>query len=164
MSSNGHSRMEWVMGVNQDGEMSSISPEPRVGNLSVSSHYNVSNGELEDIAKKYCVENKHEFALYIDSGDGEVDPRTSEFRLVPNKAYKIFPDGKKEFVHNFIVVGNSYELLSQIMVTGGGYEVSHGTCGSTSGGVPTQNIAPSAFLPSVNIQAVDSLKFKKLLI
>jgi len=159
MRSNGRSRMEWVTGY--DGI---VAPEPRVSNLSVSSKNCVSEVELEEIAKKSCVELGKECVLYIDSGIGEVNIGTSEFAMVPSRAYKIFPDGRREPAHNFVMVANAYELLGQIAVTGNKYEVGNGTCGSNSGWVPTQNVSPSMFIPQVNIQAIDGVKFKKELL
>ena len=102
--------------------------------------------------------------MYIDSGNGQVDISSSEFAMTPSRAYKIFPDGRREPAHNFVMVANAYELLGQIAVTGDKYEVGNGTCGSESGGIPTQNIAPSIFVPQVNIQAIDGVKFKKELL
>lgn len=157
--SNGHARMEWVSNI--EGP---LLPEPRVSNLEIISHNTVSDSELEEVAKQYCINTGQECALYIESGAGEVQPETSEFRLSPSKAWKIFPDGKREAVNNFIVVGNAYELLRQIQVTSDTYKTEHGICGSTSGGVPTQEIAPAAFIPRVNIQAIDTMKYKKRLL
>ena len=160
LNSNGHSRMEWVL----DHENGIAFPEPRVSNLDIRSNNSVSEGELEEIARKYCRDSGVECALYVESGAGQVDVSTSEFMLQPDRAYKIFPDGRREPVHNFVVVANAYELLSQIAITSDKYEVAHGICGAESGGIPTQERAPSAFIPKVNVQAVDSLKLKKKLL
>lgn len=157
MKSNGHSRMEWVT----SGFGGLIVPEPRVSNLDIRSSDPVSEGELEELAKKHCVDSRSECVIYIDSHVGQVDVQTSEFILYPSKAYKIYPNGKREPAHNFMVIANAYELLSQIVATSDNYEITHGVCGSTSGGIPTQEISPSAFLPRVNIQAIDIIKYKK---
>src|SRR3989339_465012 len=163
MNSNGHSRMEWVCRQSEDNP-GVIVPEPRVSNLEIISSNCVSEKELDQIVQDHCKKVNEECALYIEAGNGEVDIQTSEFRMFPSKAYKLFPDGKKEPIHNFMIIGNAYELLQQIVVTSNKLATTYGICGSSSGGIQTQEIAPSAFIPTVNIQAIESVKLKKRLI
>ncbi|HIG94127.1 MAG: TldD protein [archaeon GW2011_AR13] len=163
MNSNGHSRMEWVCRQSEENP-GVIVPEPRVSNLEIISSNCVSEKELDQIVQNHCKKVNEECALYIEAGNGEVDIQTSEFRMFPSKAYKLFPDGKKEPIHNFMIIGNAYELLQQIVVTSNKLATTYGICGSSSGGIQTQEIAPSAFIPTVNIQAIESVKLKKRLI
>jgi len=157
--SNGHSRVGWVC--DDDG---SLIPEPRVGNLEIISSNSVPDEELVEILKKHCIENNIESGLYIDTRAGEVDVDTSEFHLYPHKAWKIFPDGRRERITSFYVVANPYELLKQIVVTGDSYKACSGICGAESGGVPTQEIAPAAFIPKVTIQAEEpNIRTERLL-
>lgn len=164
MKSNGHSRMEWVFDADEEEGFSITKPEPRVSNLEIISENCVSDEELEEIVKSYCIEYNEKCALYIESGAGNVNVQTSEFRMFPSSAYKLYSDGTKEPAHNFMIVGNAYELLNQIAITGDKCEVAHGICGSNSGGIPTQERAPKAFIPAVNIQAIDSVKYRKSLL
>ncbi len=157
--SNGHSRGEWLC-----DEMGSIIPEPRVSNLEIISSNSVPDEELVEILKKYCIENNIKCGLYIDARAGEVDVDTSEFHLYPHKAWKIFPDGRRERITSFYVAAHPYELLKQIVVTGNGYKTCTGMCGAESGWVPAQQIAPAAFIPKVTIQAEEpKIETKRLL-
>jgi len=162
--SNGHARMEWVVLQDEFGTLSASHPEPRVGNLNILSSKCIPDNELVEYMKKYCVDNKHECGLYIESGSGRVLMESGEFRLYPQRAWKIFPDGKKEYITNFMVIGNPYEMLKQIAITGTSRKISHGICGSTSGGIRTQEIAPAAFLPRVSIQAIEPVYEKERLL
>lgn len=156
--SNGHSRGDWLC-----DEHASL-PEPRVSNLEIISSNSVPDEELVEILKKYCVENNIECGLYIDARGGKVDLDTSEFHLYPHKAWKIFPDGRRERIESFYVVAHPYELLKQIVVTGDNYKTCTGMCGAESGFVPTQEIAPAAFIPRVTIQAEEpKIETKRLL-
>ncbi|MBA3064057.1 TldD/PmbA family protein [Candidatus Woesearchaeota archaeon] len=156
--SNGHSRGEWLC-----DEHASL-PEPRVGNLEIISSNSVPDEELVEILKKYCIENNIECGLYIDTDEGEVDVDTSEFHLYPHKAWKIFPDGRRERITNFYVATYPYNLLKQIVVTGNSYKTRRGICDAESGLIPTQEIAPAAFIPRVTIQAEEpKIETKRLL-
>jgi len=157
--SNGHARGEWLC-----DEMGSITPEPRVSNLEIISSNSVPDEELVEILKKHCIENNLECGLYIDARAGEVDVDTSEFHLYPHKAWKIFPDGRRERITSFYVVAHPYELLKQMVVTGDNYKICTGMCGAESGWVPTQQIAPAAFIPRVTIQSEEpKIQTKRLL-
>jgi len=156
--SNGHSRGGWLC------DEYASSPEPRVSNLEVISSNSVPDEELVEILKKYCVENNIECGLYIDTREGEIDVDSSEFHLYPHKAFKIFPDGRRDCITSFYVAAHPYELLKQIVVTGDNYKTCPGMCGAESGLVPTQGIAPAAFIPRVIIQAEEpKIETKRLL-
>ncbi|OIO62490.1 hypothetical protein COY26_05410 [Candidatus Woesearchaeota archaeon CG_4_10_14_0_2_um_filter_33_10] len=156
--SNGHSRGDWLC-----DEHASL-PEPRVSNLEIISSNSVPDEELVEILKKYCVENNIECGLYIDARAGEVEVNTSEFHLYPHKAWKIFPNGKRECITSFYVAAHPYELLKQMVVTGDNYKTCTGMCGADSGWVSTQEIAPTAFIPRVTIQAEEpKIETKRLL-
>ncbi len=162
--SNGHARVEWVVGVNENNEIAPLNSEPRVSNIELQSEYEVSEEQLEEIMKQYCVDHHKPFGIYIESGDGEVLPSTGEFMLKPSKAFKIYPSGKREAITNFYIIGGTFELLNQIQVTSNDYKRQHGTCGAESGGVPTQEITPSTFIPNVTLQAIDERQYTKRLL
>ncbi len=154
--SNGHARSGWVMGFDEEADWSPVFPEPRVGNLEIISKKSIPDDELIEHMKKYCVDHKLECGLYIDGTiGGEVKLETGVFHLFPNIAWKIYQSGKKEYITNFIIVGNPYEHLKQIAVTGTTRDVTTGNCGADSGWVRTQELAPAAFLPKVSIQAIE---------
>ena len=156
--SNGHSRGEWLC-----DEHASL-PEPRVGNLEIISSNSVPDEELVEILKRHCVQNNIECGLYIDARAGNVNVGTSKFHLYPHRAWKIFPDGRRERIESFYVAGFPYELLKQIVVTGDNYKTCTGMCGAESGWIPTQEIAPAAFIPRVTIQAEEpKIETKRLL-
>jgi len=69
-----------------------------------------------------------------------------------------------EMLTNFFIVGHPYQLLQQITLTGKKYGLSTGVCGADSGGVPTQEIAPSVFIPKVTIQSYKSQRFTERLL
>jgi predicted Zn-dependent protease len=168
MKSNGHSRAEWVVTKNGNNELMPCEPEPRSSNLEVISTNAIADDELMEIMKKYCLDNHKEYGIYLSDtykAEVEVNPKkSSEITLHPSKAWKIYPDGKKEVITSFIVVGNPYELLSQISCTGQTREAVCGDCGGDSGDVPSQEISPAIILPKVTIQAVEPTKYARRLL
>lgn len=165
VESNGHSRMQWVGGTNEDGNFQPIMPEPRVGNLDIISSNEVSDDELKEIMRNYCRESGIPFGLYVESHAGQVSPVTSEFTLFPSGAKKIFADGRPdEPILGFYVIGDPYTMLNNIALTGDTYKITNGSCGAQSGFVPTQEKAPSAFIPYATIQAVPQHKSRARLL
>jgi predicted Zn-dependent protease len=162
--SNGHSRSEWVMELDENGMYFPLAPEPRTSNMKIYSPHGVSDKKLEAIMRKYCKKEGLEYGLYIDAGAGEVNVETSAFMIYPHSMWKIYTDGRRERVTDGIVVGNAYELLKQIAAIGNEPKITLGTCGSISGGVPVQESAPAIFLPRVTITAIDQEKYTKRLL
>lgn len=161
-NSNGHSRMQWVMSL--DGNGSAAEPEPRISNMEITSSNQVSDGELIEIMKKHCRDNNIDFGLYVESSAGSVNVVDGNFCLIPSRAYKIYPNGKMEEVIDFFITGHPYNILQRIKVTGDTYETNAGLCGAESGWIPTQETAPSAFIPKVNIQTQESVRYKPKLL
>jgi len=162
MKSNGHARAEWVTTAKNNKEIPLV-PEPRASNLEVISTNSVPDDELLDIMKKYCVDHHIPYGIYIESKQGEVEFRTSEVQMTPLKAWKIFPDGKKEVITSFIIVGKPYELLNQIALTGKTLETSCSDCEDDSGDLPTQETSPAIFIPQVTVQQVPPKKYAEFL-
>jgi TldD protein len=154
--SNGHARASWVC----DDDGKPFIPEPRISNLEVINKNCVSDRELMEHLKRYCRDNGFEFGLYIGSHQGEVDVETGEFHIYPHRAWKIFPDGKKELITNFRVIAHPYEILTQLELSGKRYEDSQGFCGASSGYVRTWNRACAAFVPGVNVQAMPPIRLQ----
>ena len=162
--SNGHSRMGWVVHSNEVGNIMATLSEPRVSNLEIKSKNEVSESELTEIMKKHCKDKGIEFGLYIESSAGSVDVRDGNFHLTPSRAYKIFPNGKTEEIIDFFITGHPYNILKGITITGNVYKTTTGLCGASSGWVPTEEIAPSAFIKGVNIVSRDSQKYTRKLL
>tara|TARA_Y100000310_G_scaffold342605_1_gene446512 strand:+ start:4531 stop:6108 length:1578 start_codon:yes stop_codon:yes gene_type:complete len=150
--SNGHARSGWISGF-RNGKRKSLKPKPRVGNLQLISSNTVSDKELMEKLKQHCAENNKEYGIYVEKvAVGEDDG--SSLTLYPSKSWKIFSDGRTEPITHFKVKGNPLEMLNNITVTGENYQKTdgHSIDYNGSGSIPTQSIAPSVFIPKVNIE------------
>jgi len=165
ISSNGHSRMEWVGEPDPiTGVANAVCPEPRVSNLEIVSSKTIPEPELFETMKRYCHDNHIEYGVYVEGGSGSVELETSEFRFSPERAWKVYPDGRKKEITNFFIVGKPFEILSQIESTSDRYSSSHKMCGALSGDVPTMDLAPSAFIPRITIQSQEPTLFTERLL
>jgi len=152
LPNNGHSRVEWVVAESEIGTKA-LSPEPRISNLVIQTHQEVSERDLIRMMLADCEKQGKEFGLYIKSKSGQVDIISGNFELYPDEIWALYTNGKKELLTNAYLLGDPFSLLNSIKACSNNYQTSYGHCGSTdSGWVTTQEIAPSAYFPNVSFQ------------
>lgn len=153
MKNNGHMRSEWVGYYDSEGDFRPMIPEPRVSNTIIESHSKYSNKQLINIMIEDCVRNGKEFGLYVsDVPSGEVSIEDSAFTISPSEVWAIYPTGKKQLLSGISLIGDSHSLLKSIKACSNQYEIRYSRCGSNSGFVSTQDIAPNAYLPRISVR------------
>ena len=68
------------------------------------------------------------------------------------KAYKLFPDGKRELVRGIDIGGTPLVALQSIRAASREIETFNGVCGAESGWVPVSASAPSLLLEKLEIE------------
>lgn len=139
--SNGHSRAE-----------EDLDPEPRISNLYLETNQNYTSKDLEKKLMSYCIKQKLDYGLVIESSSGSVEVEDEEMGNVliyPDKMYRLYTNGKKQMVSRAWIKGNPHQMLNSIKALGGRYETNYGYCGADSGWVFTQEVCPSALLHNV---------------
>jgi predicted Zn-dependent protease len=142
--SNGHHLGQSFIALSE-GTIVAVMPEPRVSNLIIESHTNVS---LEE-TKQVLFEN-FDWYLEIDSGNGQVFVNTGTFDLFANNVTKVHKDGRREAICPGKLSSNMTDFLAAILIVSNHYGESKGFCGSNSGYVPTHNVAPAMVLHGIN--------------
>lgn len=157
MSSNGRSRSQWVIQATENGAAPLI-PEPRVSNLIIEATTAYQEQQLITMMQAFCEENDIPFGIYASGIAGEVSLENGSFQLEPDKIIAIYPDGRTQRMVGGIINGNPFTALESIFACSNQYKPSYGMCGSLSGWVPTQEIAPSAFIPSIEVSSYKAQK------
>jgi predicted Zn-dependent protease len=163
MKNNGRSRSEWLTFDSDDGNQTII-PEPRVSNIVISAENAVPEKELIRIMQQYCSEKNIPFGLYASGLQGEVNIENGIFSLTPNKMIAITPQGKKSVMLGGTLHGSPFLSLNNIYRCSDNIKITNGVCGSNSGFVHTQERAPSAFFPSIEVSSYQpSIRTDRLL-
>lgn len=144
--SNGHSRAE-----------ESADPEPRISNLYMTSSQKNGLNDLEKAMMNYCKRKNLKYGLIVEAGAGDVTVNDDEkssgtFRIYPNRVWRLYTNGKKEMVSRTWIIGQAYQTMKNLLMLGGKYKTSYGSCGSDSGWVFTQETMPYAFLEGVEFR------------
>lgn len=143
--SNGHFLSATFVGYNGNGNLVSVKPEPRISNLFVESHTNIT---LEQI--KEAIFEQFDWYLEIESRSGEVYVETGTFDMFADTVTRVYKDGRREPVNSGVLSSNLTDFLASIQIVSNYYGESKGFCGSGSGYVPTHEKAPAMALYGIN--------------
>lgn len=151
--SNGHCRA---------GEDPLDEPVPRMSNLVVSSSKVYSLDELRAMMFEECERRGLKYGISLeDSSGGETRVEDSYFKEFPRKIFRLYPNGKKVRVRGLFIATNPFELIENIVATGGSNQIFRGQCGAESGYVPVTAIAPSALLRMVGFAEIPRSDYDK---
>jgi len=143
--SNGHYISEIFVGSDDNGDPETIIPEPRVSNLIVESHTDIS---IDQIRK--ATFEQFDFYLEVESRSGAVFVETGTFDLDASHVTKVYKDGRRESVTSGVLSSNLTDFLASIQIVSNHYGESKGFCGSSSGYVPTHEKAPAMMIYGIN--------------
>ncbi len=144
-NNNGHHLAQSFVGITNHNKMIAIEPEPRVSNLFIESHTDIT---LDDISK--AIFDQEDFYLEVGSRSGQVAVDTGVFNLVADHITKVWKDGKREAITPGTFSGSLTDFLASIQMVSNKYGETTGFCGSGSGMVPTHEIAPAMLLYGIN--------------
>ncbi|PIZ55358.1 hypothetical protein COY28_01975, partial [Candidatus Woesearchaeota archaeon CG_4_10_14_0_2_um_filter_57_5] len=150
--SNGHARAE-----------SSSPPIPRQSNLRVSA----SNGLtrqclLEELLRRVEGDGQDYGLLLENARAGQVDVEEEGLHMVwPSRAYRIYPDGRKEPVKGAYLAGTPHMTLQSIIAMGHAAKTHGAFCGAESGWVPITVSAPAA-IAKAEIARMSTSEFVEL--
>lgn len=152
--SNGHSRISSCN--NPDDEEI---PEPRCSNIVVETSGLLTKEDLFKMAVADCMRDGDDYLLFVPHASiGEVDIEDGDITLSRNSLwmYRVYFDNAD--LNNFSIedlvfkpvtsakiIGTPYSILNMIKAMGGERGTDIGMCGSNSGWVPVQSIAPMAY-------------------
>ncbi len=143
--SNGHYLSELFVDEDKNGDRVLMSPEPRVSNLFIKSHTDISIDQIQE-----AIFEQSDWYLEVESRSGAVFVDTGTFDLIADHVTKVYKDGKREAVQPGVLSSNLTDFLSAIQIVSNHYGESKGFCGSTSGYLPTQERAPAMLLYGIN--------------
>jgi predicted Zn-dependent protease len=157
--SNGHSRVQWWVGVNPSGEYQYVPSEARMSNLIIQNN-NPDDGEsIEDFAIKSCKKDDLDFYLSVNSSAGQIDVENGTFVITPSLIKKVYVDGREDEMINPGTFSMSLEdFLKAIEKVAHENEVAYGQCGASSGFVPVGSYTPKVFVGHVPYQAAPELE------
>ena len=155
------------MGVKSNGCARSGSvctpPEPRIANLEINAKDRLSMDELIHTMLVNCESKGLEYGLLVDTAGGEVDPKSTSFKMFPRTIWRIYPDYKRELVSSAYLIGDSFGAASKIAAFGGDIEKSQGLCGAESGTVRIEQYSPSSLVIGCSVQQEASDKPTQML-
>ncbi len=132
------------------------SPVARMGVTRLVSSQSVSYEELEKMLIEEIKKQGKPYGFIIEDLSGGFTQTDSfapqTFKLEPTLVYRVYPDGKKEFVRGADLVGTPLVSFSKILATADDDDVFNGNCGAESGWVPVSAIAPSVLLESIEVE------------
>ncbi len=148
LHSNGKARSQWV---SEEGELLRL--EPRVTNLEIKIDPQkiLNEKALYQAFLNTISGHPSQQGIYIENGGGEVGIEDGAFRLQPDAAWLVSPDGSKKLLNNILVVAYTDSLFSNVEEYGEPYRSGYGHCGAISGYVPTQERAPAMLLKEATI-------------
>ncbi len=143
--SNGHFLSASFIGEDINGNMVIVRPEPRISNLVVESHTNISIDEIKEM-----VFEQDDWYLEIESRSGAVFVETGTFDMYAESVTKVWKDGRRESIGSGVLSSNLTDFLASIQIVSNHYGEGKGFCGSGSGYVPTHEKAPAMLLYGIN--------------
>ncbi|MEI6672434.1 MAG: metallopeptidase TldD-related protein [bacterium] len=143
--SNGHNLAQSFVAATSNGKLLLTIPEPRVSNLFVQSHTDITLAEISA-----SVFESFDFYLEVESRAGEVFVDTGVFDLLADHITRVWKDGRRESVAPGTFSGSLTDFLASIQMVSNHYGESKGFCGSGSGMVPTHEVAPAMLLYGIN--------------
>ncbi|MXZ45222.1 MAG: TldD/PmbA family protein [Gammaproteobacteria bacterium] len=155
LTSNGHGRRQSTSG------WGSVS---RQSNLILDVENPVSADELKEMLLERVREQGREFGLYIDDIQGgfAVTGRTmpNAFNVQPLTIYRLYTDGRKEFVRGIDLIGTPLTTMSRIEAGANDYDTFNGYCGAESGRIPVSAVSPSILISQIEVQKTSTSRAK----
>lgn len=93
---------------------------------------------------------------FVSIEGGTTSPADTDFQLVGELVYKVYPDGREVLVRDAVLEGDAEEVLQSVVAMGDRMGVYNGFCGAESGWVPVASAAPSVVLRKALVRAVGS--------
>jgi TldD protein len=143
--SNGHFLSADFLVENADGENVGIDPEPRISNLFVESHTDITLEQIKEV-----IFEQSDWYLEVESRNGQVFVETGTFDMMADNVTRVYKDGRRESVSAGVLSSNLTDFLASIQIVSNQYGESKGFCGSQSGYVPTHERAPAMLLYGIN--------------
>lgn len=147
VENNGHSLAQSFLAIDEEGFLIAREPEPRISNLFVESHTDIT---FQEMCNMVFEQSEFNFYLEVESRSGQVRVDTGVFDLFANHITKVYKDGRREVIAPGTFSGNLTDFLSSISVVSNHYGETKGFCGSGSGRVPTHSKAPAMLLYGIN--------------
>ncbi|MDQ1433133.1 MAG: TldD protein [Patescibacteria group bacterium] len=157
--SNGHSRVQWWVTLNEEGRLATVKSEARMSNLIINNNNEDDGMTLEEFAKQSCIRDGQDFYLSVNATNGEIDVENATFIIDPSLIKKVYVDGREEEVVDPGTFSMSLEnFLDNIERVGHENEVSYGHCGASSGFIPVGSYTPKVFVGFTPYQEAPDLE------
>jgi len=147
LESNGHGRRQSSSG------FGSVS---RQSNLFVEVENPVSAEELKEMLLQRVRDQGREFGLYFEDIQGgfALTGRSmpNAFNVQPLVVYRLYPDGRQEYVRGVNLIGTPLTVMSLIEAGASDYDTFNGMCGAESGWVPVSAASPSILISQIEVQ------------
>lgn len=155
LESNGHGRR-------QSGSFyGSVS---RQSNLILDVEDPVTPDELKEMLLERVRDQGREFGLYFDDVQGglAVTGRTmpNAFNVQPLVVYRIYTDGRQEYVRGLDLIGTPLTTMSRIEAGADDYDTFNGLCGAESGRIPVSAVSPSILISQIETQKTSASRAK----
>lgn len=155
LESNGHGRRQSSSGY---GSVS------RQSNLILDVEDPVTTEELKEMLLERVRDQGREFGLYFDDIQGgfAVTGRTmpNAFNVQPLVVYRIYTDGRQEYVRGLDLIGTPLTTMSRIEAAASDYDTFNGYCGAESGSVPVSAVSPSILISQIETQKTSASRAK----
>ena len=155
LESNGHGRRQSSSGY---GSVS------RQSNLILDVKDPVSTDELKEMLIERVRDQGREFGLYFDDIQGgfAVTGRTmpNAFNVQPLVVYRIYTDGRQEYVRGLDLIGTPLTTMSRIEAGASDYDTFNGYCGAESGSIPVSAVSPSILISQIETQKTSASRTK----
>ncbi len=147
LESNGHGRRQSSSG------FGSVS---RQSNLFVEVENPVSADELKEMLLQRVRDQGREFGLYFEDIQGGFAltgrAMPNAFNVQPLVVYRLYPDGRQEYVRGVNLIGTPLTVMSLIEAGASDYDTFNGMCGAESGWVPVSAVSPSILISQIEVQ------------
>lgn len=147
LESNGHGRRQ---------SSSSFGSVSRQSNLFVEVENPVSADELKEMLLQRVRDQGREFGLYFEDIQGgfALTGRSmpNAFNVQPLVVYRLYPDGRQEYVRGVNLIGTPLTVMSLIEAGASDYDTFNGMCGAESGWVPVSAVSPSILISQIEVQ------------
>lgn len=157
LESNGHGRR-------QSSPSSFYGSVSRQSNLILDVEDPVTPDELKELLLERVRDQGREFGLYFDDIQGgfAVTGRTmpNAFNVQPLVVYRIYTDGREEYVRGLDLIGTPLTTMSRIEAGASDYDTFNGYCGAESGRIPVSAVSPSILISQIETQKTSASRAK----
>ena len=82
------------------------------------------------------------------------------FNVQPLTIYRLYTDGRKEFVRGIDLIGTPLTTMSRIEAGANDYDTFNGYCGAESGSIPVSAVSPSILISQIEVQKTSTSRAK----